>query len=79
MKIDQSTVWWIITFAISTILMIICFAVFAVICNLDETANMYPIRGEIGIGLVITGFVSLGVQMILTLIVFQIASGAEKC
>ena len=77
MKTDKSTLWWIICFAISVMLMVICYAIFTMVCNLDEKARMFPIRGEIGIGLVITGLIAVGVQIILTLIVFQIAAGVD--
>jgi hypothetical protein len=74
MKIETSTIWWIISFAISTMLMGICFMGLAVISNLNETANMYLTRGEWGVGLAIAGIIALCVQMILMLIIFEIAS-----
>lgn len=78
MKIDQSTIWWIIAFSISTMLIGITLMGSAVISNLGETAKMYPIRGELGVGLAIAGIIALSIQMILMLIIFEIASRTDK-
>lgn len=74
MKIDMSTVWWIISFSISIVLLFSSIIGLGLFANMSETAKMYDMRSEWSIALVVVGMVAFCIMLILVMIIYTIAS-----
>ena len=77
MKIDMSTVWWIMSFSISIVLIWSSIVGLALFANMSETAKMYDVRGEWAAGLVVMGMIASCILLMLVFIIYTIASRDE--